>query len=618
MQDMGTKKSTYAIIDTLFKDADPVKTVENIESIINGLGFCVEERWIDSGLDNCYSLQAIIAGTAVSSNGKGITRELARASAYGELIERLQSGLCFYKKESMEVANPGFSLQSYAPDGRYMTKEEMIADGEWMDDILKNEKGGPTRKNLVDIAFTLAGGGKEGKILNLPYYSIFEDKYFYLPAHFIKFAYTSNGSCAGNTAEEAWVHAISEIYERHFGLNHLRSGKPAPEIPANLIKDYKTVNKIIRDLREKSGITVKFLDFSDGCGYPVVGTLFTDKATHSYRIKVACDPVLEIAIERTLTEGLQGRNIKKILTGRNRKIETTGAYSCDSNIRNQLESSSGYFNADFFAPDFHAATTASVFKNNIKKTNKTLITEYLDTLRRENRRVLVRNYSFLGFPCYKFIIPGFSETFDLNLSNPLPDYLLADMAAKILKDVRHASNSDLALLLAYLKTDLRKSVRYDFSRLCGIPMIYCKSYLIEMHCAYAAWRTGNYNDMYTALSNAANFAFKDADRDLAECLLQYFELKKSSERSEEEIAEILSNLFCADTINRIKENYNNYGDGFGDVLLRCDLAGGFCDTCKYKQYCTAENTLNLIAAVGEHYGQFITGQSRENFNVASN
>ena len=79
-------------IDEKFKDASPVDTVSRILGILNEAGLSVTEKWNESGVINCYSLRVTIDGTGLGTNGKGVTKELARASGYAELMERLQTG----------------------------------------------------------------------------------------------------------------------------------------------------------------------------------------------------------------------------------------------------------------------------------------------------------------------------------------------------------------------------------------------------------------------------------------------------------------------------------------------------------------------------------------------
>lgn len=80
-------------VDEKFKDASPVDTVNRIKGILAAQNLSVTEDWFDSNVNNCYSLRVTIDGTKFGTNGKGVTKELANASAHAELMERLQSGL---------------------------------------------------------------------------------------------------------------------------------------------------------------------------------------------------------------------------------------------------------------------------------------------------------------------------------------------------------------------------------------------------------------------------------------------------------------------------------------------------------------------------------------------
>ena len=209
----------------------------------------------------------------------------------------------FYKYQSLENDDSVF-LHSFAPDKRYMTKEEILADSEWMEPIAKRYN--ITKENIANQCQIYACSDK---ILMLPYYSLFEDKYVYLPAALIEHIYGANGCCVGNTKEEAWVHALSEILERHSSIEILKSGKPAPIIPREKLNEFKVVNAILKKIEEQGIYDVEILDYSYGKKFTVIATRIINKKTKGYLVNVGADPVFEIAVQRTLTEILQGRNL---------------------------------------------------------------------------------------------------------------------------------------------------------------------------------------------------------------------------------------------------------------------------------------------------------------------
>ena len=107
-------------IDEKFKDRNPKETVENIQGILDGLGLVCSEHWNDSGIENCHSVNLSLQGAF--TNGKGVTKDLARASAYAEMAERLQSGLFLCGYQSI-IRDSRMNFHTFAPDARYMTKE---------------------------------------------------------------------------------------------------------------------------------------------------------------------------------------------------------------------------------------------------------------------------------------------------------------------------------------------------------------------------------------------------------------------------------------------------------------------------------------------------------------
>ena len=74
-----------------YKEASPLNTVHKIRQILFEKNILVtESNWMQSGT-SYHSLSLKIDSIPISVNGKGVTKELALASAYGEMMERLQN-----------------------------------------------------------------------------------------------------------------------------------------------------------------------------------------------------------------------------------------------------------------------------------------------------------------------------------------------------------------------------------------------------------------------------------------------------------------------------------------------------------------------------------------------
>jgi len=80
-------------IDTLNqKVCLPEETIQKIRNILYSLAIHVYEAGWNTFSNQCFSVRLMDADFPFTSiNGKGITRDFALASAYGEFMERLQA-----------------------------------------------------------------------------------------------------------------------------------------------------------------------------------------------------------------------------------------------------------------------------------------------------------------------------------------------------------------------------------------------------------------------------------------------------------------------------------------------------------------------------------------------
>lgn len=590
-------------IDEKFKDEKPEITVEKIIAKLDSIGITLSERWNDSKIENCQSLRVTVNGKEPGTNGKGVTKEFARASAYGEFIERLQSGLFFYKFQSFENDESVF-LHSFAPDKKYMTKQELLENGEWMEPITK--RYGITKENLADQCQIYACNEK---ILTIPFYSLFEDKYVYLPAAFIEYMYASNGCCVGNTREEAWVHALSEILERHSNIEVLKSGKPAPVIPREKLKNFKTVNAILERIEQEGFYDVQIFDYSCGKKFPVIATRIINKKTKSYIVNCGADPIFEIAVERTLTEIFQGRNIENFTSSNGGIIlNKLSDISTIYNVNNNLETGNGLYTADFFADDSEIECDVDSFPDNTNKTNSELLADIIEKFRSMNLPVYVRNYSFLGFQCYVFIVPGFSEAKGDSLKEVIPTYYFADRAAKTLRNIKKADVSALNELLMYHKMITEYiGRRNNFTFLSGIPLSNISYNMASIHFAYAALKVKNYKLFNSYIDNAIAFSNDSDEKDYLKAVKQMVTFKNNG-LSIEKAMTVIEKFYFKNTVERLKKNLEK-DSLLDEFLLEC----GDCDVCRMKEDCSYENIRQIIRNAGNEYAKFIDGQNKENF-----
>lgn len=591
-------------IDEKFKDEKPEVTVQKIIEKLDDIGIKIEEVWNDSKIENCCSVRITANGKTPGTNGKGITKAFARASAYGEFMERLQSGLFFYKYAFFETDESVF-LHAFAPDKKYFTKDELLSDSAWMEPIVK--RYGITKSQIADYCEICAGSDK---ILVLPFYNLFKEQYEYLPAAFVEHMYGSNGCCVGNTREEAWVHALSEIFERHSNIEIMKSGKSAPIIPREKIKDFKVVNSILDKIESTGMYDVQLLDYSCGKNYPIIATRIINKKTKGYLVNVGADPVFEIAVERTLTEIFQGRNLDNFTSRHNGAIlNKLSDISIADNIINQLENGNGLYTADFFL-DSEISSTVDTFEDNSNKNNKQLMKWVLDKYKSRGIDVYVRNYSFLGTPCYMFVAPGFSEARGARLKEAIPTHYFAQRAAQTLRDIKSADIGQLSELLLYHKLISNFiNQKNNFSNLSGLPFLGLPSNIANLHFAYAALKVKNYSLFDLYINSAINVTLNLEDADYLRAVKQWVDFEKAGV-SHDTAMTVIKKFYFEESWKRLQKNIekNSLLDEF---LLECKN----CSKCKHIENCCYDDIRKIIRSAGEEYAKFIHGQAKENFDV---
>ena len=400
---------------SIYKDDNVVSTVDKIIKILDSVKIKVKEHWYSvpttqnyipgysSYPSNCdfipYSLRISFYDIhELGTNGKGTSKENARASAYAEFMERLQNQ-CLSNNFLMLYSNQF----SFAPDEKEIDQE--------------------TKKFLSKYKYT--------KIFNycqidklddiplkkvcIPYFNIKNKKLNYIPP--LKFVFCTNGMASGNTPEEALVQGFSEICERYSFKQVVFNNISMPDIPKKYYEQYETIEGLI-SYAEQLGWKVSIKDASIGKGLPTICTIFENQSLGIFTYKFGSQPSLPIAIERTITEFFQGgvpkdcdlmNNIFQFNNPSPKKLK---------HIFFELTANKWYFKISdklydiFFNKKYDYDFSASSWIDENKKyTNKELLKFLIDRITAiTDNDILVRDVSYLGFPSYHIFIPKFSET----------------------------------------------------------------------------------------------------------------------------------------------------------------------------------------------------------------
>lgn len=388
-------------IENHHKDKDPMDTVTTIRQIIRNLGYTPLEEWAPPNSAETFSVRVTLKEflMEVGSNGKGVTRELALASAYGELSERLQNQLfsyctCFANDE-----------KNFFIDEFYLSWQELLSDKYPLHkEILKNfdleNLASHERITYLNQLFCT------DKILMRPFYHYNQNRIDYLPWNLMGMFYGSNGMCAGNSLEEALVQGLSEIIERHVQRIILTQKYIAPDIPDEYIKKYPYVWERYKKLKENPNYYLAFKDYSLGGKYPVAGLVMAQKGTDKFGLKLGVHPNYGVAMERAITEALQGMDEHSFASSATLDL-SNHQVEHDINIYNTFKTIYGKYPKEILlssAPlDFFEHPDVS------HCSNKDLLTDMLTKLENDGHDIFIRNVSFLNFPACQIVIPGMSN-----------------------------------------------------------------------------------------------------------------------------------------------------------------------------------------------------------------
>jgi ribosomal protein S12 methylthiotransferase accessory factor len=390
------------------KDLPLEQTIANMTSMLANLGIKIEIASWRNIIPNVWSLHIRDAHSPMCfTNGKGSTKESALASALGEYIERLSNNH-FYAGTfwGEEIANSTFV---HYPNERWFKPATNDAlPTEILDKYclkIFNPDGELRGSHLID---TNSGNSERG-ICSLPYVRQSDGKTVYFPSNLIENLYVSNGMSAGNTLAEAQVQCLSEIFERAVKREILEGELALPDVPKEVLAKYPGILAGIQGLEEQ-GFPVLVKDASLGGVYPVMCVALMNPRTGGVFASFGAHPSLEVALERSLTELLQGRSLE----GLNDLPPPTFASEAVAEPNNFVEhfiDSSGIVSWRFFSakPDYDFVEWD--FSGHGKNSNTEEAATLFGILKDMGKDSYVAVYDQLGAIACRILVPGYSEVY---------------------------------------------------------------------------------------------------------------------------------------------------------------------------------------------------------------
>ena len=383
----------------LGKDAALDQSIAKMQDQLRQLGFHIEEHsWLNP-IPNVWSVHIKDRDCPLLfTNGKGASRQSALASALGEFFERLNCNYFFadyYLGDTL--ANADFV---HYPNEKWFTDADGLLDTKLWD--YYNPEGTLQASDLIDIN----SGNAERGICALPYIRQSDQQTIYFPVNIIGNLYVSNGMSAGNTPSEARVQALSEIFERWVKFKIIRESICLPDIPDSVLARYPSIQAGIAELRA-AGYGIILKDASLGGKYPVINVTLLNPEDQGCFASFGAHPCFEVALERTLTELLQGRGLDA-LTGFSAPSFDEEEIASPHNIETHFIDSSGVISWEFFrdTPDYEFVDW------NFTGSTQEEFNYLCDAIHAEGKEIYISDYTHLGMYGCRIIVPDMSEIYD--------------------------------------------------------------------------------------------------------------------------------------------------------------------------------------------------------------
>ena len=387
------------------KDAALEESIEKFQQKLTALGFNIEEAsWLNP-VPNVWSVHIRDKDCPQCfSNGKGASKKAALASALGEYFERLSTNYFwtdFYLGQ--DIANGDFV--HYPNEKWFPIEDEALLPQGILDEHLF-EHFDPNQELTPELLVDLQSGNYERGIVALPYVRQSDQQTVYIPQSIISNLYVSNGMSAGNSQFEARVQGLSEVFERYVKNKIIAEAISLPLIPQEVMARYPSIQAAI-DKLEQEGFPILAYDASLGGKYPVICVILLNPTNGTCFASFGAHPKFQVALERTVTELLQGRSLKDL------DVFSPPSFNNDdvaehANLETHFIDSSGLISWDLFkdTPDYDFVDWNFSGKDTHEEYDNLMA-----IFRKESKEVYIMDYNHLGVYACRIIVPGMSDIY---------------------------------------------------------------------------------------------------------------------------------------------------------------------------------------------------------------
>lgn len=378
------------------KNAPVEVSINRMQAILQEMGCNVTYSHEKHPLNHCFSvnLASAEAPRHIYSNGKGVYSEASTASALGEYIERLQTN--------------NFFIDFHLPARKYYPDEvEFDFEGGYLSPELINiydPSSELSMDELIDFNSDI-----EDKIVALPFKKLMSGEVVYFPINILSNLYVSNGLATGNTPKEAQVQSMSEILERYAKIEIIKNGYALPAYDDEFLSQFERLYGDLTKLREL-GYVVNVLDASLGGKFPVTAISFINPANATLFVSFGAHPILEVSLERTMTELMQGRDLNALESFEVPTFDMS-LVSESFNLESHFIDSNGKMGIQFLSAKKSFELVPWQYTGETTDDEFNYLTSIFESMGRE---LYIRDYEYLGFYSCQIVVPGVSEVYPID------------------------------------------------------------------------------------------------------------------------------------------------------------------------------------------------------------
>lgn len=399
MVDTDESESTFIV----GKDLPLEQTIANMTKTLSDLGMKIEVASWRNIVPHIWSLNIRDAASPMCfTNGKGSSKESALCSALGEFIERLNCNF-FYNDQFFgeELANADFV---HYPNEKWFTADNNNELPPGLLDSYTRDIYDPDGELRAAHLIDTNSGNRARGVCALPYTRHSDGETVYFPSNLIENLFLSNGMSAGNNLFEAKVQCLSEIFERAVKKQIIEQEIVLPDVPESVLAKYPSIVEGIEKLEEQ-GFPIVVKDASLGGQFPVMCVTLMNPRTGGVFASFGAHPSFEVALERSLTELMQGRSFEG-LNDVPKPTFNSMAVTEPENFVEHFIDSTGVISWRFFS----AKHDYEFVEWDFSGSNEQECENLFGILEELGKEAYVAEYTDIGIAC-RILVPDFSEIY---------------------------------------------------------------------------------------------------------------------------------------------------------------------------------------------------------------